>query len=439
MANYIITPKQEVFEKIGNYNYCQLEDMVLPRRIALDTETTALSARDGVIFSIQIGTGKDNYLIDVQDYGTDLFEEETISVHDVIPYLKGRELVLQNAIFDLGFFYSYGFYPEKIWDTMIASKIYYNGNRRIYSHSFGAIMKRELGIVYDKTEQKNIHKVRLSTKAAIHYCFQDVDRLLECHDVLYNKLKKYDALETYALNCKDALATAYMEQCGMAINTEKWKAKMQVDLEQKKIHERTVTDYIFDNLPQHRNNQLDLFNFNKEIRPLLTSPKQMIQVFEDFEINVLTDEGKKSIDSSVINKSKHPFVDLWLKYKEYDHRVSNQGQKILDKVIDGRVYTRFNQILDTCRMSTRSGEINFLNFPSDHMTRDCFEVQAPNYMIVADYEGQENACTADNTNDEVMVKAVTEGLDQNKNYKRSLIVVILLANFFNCWNFLRVL
>jgi hypothetical protein len=40
MANYIITRNKEVFSKIGNYNYCNLEDMVLPETIAVDTETT---------------------------------------------------------------------------------------------------------------------------------------------------------------------------------------------------------------------------------------------------------------------------------------------------------------------------------------------------------------------------------------------------------------
>lgn len=38
--NYIITKTPEFFNKIGNYNFCNLEDMKLPDIISIDTETT---------------------------------------------------------------------------------------------------------------------------------------------------------------------------------------------------------------------------------------------------------------------------------------------------------------------------------------------------------------------------------------------------------------
>lgn len=40
MPNYIITKNKEFFQKIGTYNYCNLEDMILPDTIAYDSETT---------------------------------------------------------------------------------------------------------------------------------------------------------------------------------------------------------------------------------------------------------------------------------------------------------------------------------------------------------------------------------------------------------------
>ena len=44
--NYIITNNRPFFEKIGKYNYCSLEDMVLPDVIAFDSETTSLAPRN---------------------------------------------------------------------------------------------------------------------------------------------------------------------------------------------------------------------------------------------------------------------------------------------------------------------------------------------------------------------------------------------------------
>lgn len=40
MGNYIITKTPEFFKKIRQFNFCQLEDMILPEVLAIDTETT---------------------------------------------------------------------------------------------------------------------------------------------------------------------------------------------------------------------------------------------------------------------------------------------------------------------------------------------------------------------------------------------------------------
>lgn len=39
MAEYIITKNKSFFEKIGEYQYCQLDDMILPEMLACDSET----------------------------------------------------------------------------------------------------------------------------------------------------------------------------------------------------------------------------------------------------------------------------------------------------------------------------------------------------------------------------------------------------------------
>jgi ribonuclease D len=176
--NYIITKNKDFFTKIGNYNYCSLEDMVLPDIIAMDTETTGLDPKIDEIFSIQIGTGFNNYLIDLQIYK----ENKSIYLSEVIPFIKDKTLVFHNAAFDLSFFFVKNYFLKKVKDTMLASMIYYNGNSFI-RHSFKECMLRELNINYDKTEQANIYNVKLSKASVIEYCFNDVDKLLELHSV----------------------------------------------------------------------------------------------------------------------------------------------------------------------------------------------------------------------------------------------------------------
>lgn len=403
--NYIITKDKEFFKKIGDYNFCDIEELAnLPEIIAFDSETTGLFSLVDDMFCCQIGTGENNYIIHMYD--------DNYTFYDVIPYVKDCTFVMQNGIFDLGFMYKYKFVPKKVFDTMLASRILYNGdivNRRA---DFQAIMERELGVYYDKTDQKNIHIVKLSRPSAIKYSFNDVDRLIECHDVLLNKIKDRGFLLTYNLHCRFARALAYMEKCGLPLSGPKWLDKMKTDKKNTIKFQKEIYEYIYDRLPQFADRQIDLFQgLQKKLTVNLNSPEQMIPVFNALGIKTKDKDGKDSIDKKIIKKTKHEFVDLWLKYQEAQHRVSTFGKTVYDKMIDGRIYTNFNPMVDTARLSTRRGGINFLNFPSDEQTRDCFEAPQEHKMIVCDWSGQETVLAADLSGDEAMTKSVIEGLD----------------------------
>lgn len=416
--NYIITKNPSYFEKIGEYNFCSLEDMILPKKIAIDTETTGLSTVTDQIFCVQIGTGENNYIIQLYD---DNYEFE-----DVIPFIKNKTLVGHNITFDLGFFYKHNFYPKDVRDTMIANKILFNGKRKWYEgkkgkmllpvrNDFGSVMEDILDIKYDKTDQKNINVVKLSQASSIKYSFNDVDKLLLLESVLENELKKKDQLKTYYLHCEYTRALAYMERCGLPINPSKWQQKMIVDLDNQKKYHDEIVEYIYDNLPKFRNNQIDLFDTTKRIHPSLTSQKQMIPVFKAFEIKCTDKDGKESIAEDIISKTKHPFVDLWLKFQEANHRVTTFGQKVYDKIVFNgagyRLYSRFNPMVDTARLSSRKGEINFLNFPRDKETRKCFECEDSHKMIVCDWSAQETVIAAELSGDEAMTNSVVNQED----------------------------
>ena len=414
--NYIITKNRAYFDKIGKYKFCNLEDMILPDSIAIDTETTGLEARKCDFTCVQLGTGVHNYIIHMYD--------NNYTFDDLAQYLDDKELIFHNAQFDLGFMYKYNYFPKFVRDTMLASKILYNGQfemigmdyndepmYRPYVHTFGECMRRELGVIYDKTDQKNIHLIKLSQESTIKYSFNDVDRLGELHTVLLKKIDDGGFRATYDLHCKYSRVLAYMEQCGMPISPEKWKAKMIQDILDAKTWEKNIEEYIYDMLPQFADKQIDMFDTRKRIHVSINSSKQMIKVFNAFDIPVKDKDGKDSINENIISKSKHPFVEYWLKYQGANHRVTTFGQKIYDKIEDGRLYTNFNPMVDTARLSSRKGNINFLNFPSDKITRDCFTTVKGKKIIVCDWSGQETVIAADFSGDEAMTKAVVEGAD----------------------------
>ncbi len=401
--NYIITKNKQYFEKIGNYNYCSLEEMILPETLALDTETTGLTPRNCDIFCVQIGTGENNYIIHMYD--------DNYQFSDLVPYLNNKILIGHNILFDLDFMYKYGFYPKQVLDTMLASKILYNGDFWNSRHDFGSVMKRELDVYYDKTDQKNIHLVKLSQPSTIEYSFNDVDRLKELHDALLTKIKNGGFKATYDLHCRYIKALAYMEQCGLPISPEKWLEKMNVDIVNTVKSKETIENYIYNNVPSYADNQLDMFDTVKRINVSINSPKQMIKVFEKLGIPTKDKDGKDSINENIISKSKHEFVDLWLAFQNANHRVTTFGESIYSKIENNRIYTNFNPMVDTARLSTRKGNINFLNFPADKETRYCFEANEGNVMIVCDYSGQETVVAADLSGDKAMTKSVVEGAD----------------------------
>ena len=409
--NYIITKNKEFFNKIDNFNFCNLQEMDLPEIIAIDTETTGLDSKVDEIFAIQIGTKINNYLIDLQSYNNKNLE---INLKEVMPFIIDKTLIFHNSAFDLGFFFVKNYFPKKIKDTMLASMIYYNGDAFI-RHSFKECMQRDLQVHYDKTEQANIATVKLSQKSTIEYCFNDVDKLIQLHEKYVELLTNYNALQTYNLHCQHIRALTYMELCGLPISKQKWLEKIDNDYKKYKEAEYKIIEYIFDNLPKYRNLQLELFSSEKKINCLLSSSQQMIPVFKDLGINVEIDEKgviKESLEKSVLLKSKHEFVKLWLDFKEHEHNVTTFGNSILNKIQpDNRIYTRFKPILDTARISSRKKEINFLNFPSNRETRDCFTANNGFKMICCDFEGQENVVGADLTNDTALIKSITDGLD----------------------------
>jgi DNA polymerase I-like protein with 3'-5' exonuclease and polymerase domains len=98
--------------------------------------------------------------------------------------------------------------------------------------------------------------------------------------------------------------------------------------------------------------------------------------------------------------------------------VSTYGENILNKIKDGRIYTNFNPVLDTARISTRRGGVNILNFPANKRTRECFVATEGYKMVVADYEGQENVVGADLHKDAVMIASIKNGDDLHSAFAR---------------------
>ncbi len=424
---YICTKNKAFFENIGDYNYCRIEDIKLNNTIAIDCETEGLDPVKGdKIFCIQVADKYNCYIIDLQSYPQMPGEDLVYTFDEVLPYIKDKKLVGQNLTFDLQFFFLNGWFPEVVGDCYVGSLILYNGYPPNFRHDLGSIFSREMNITISKFEQKNISKIKLSQPSTIEYSFIDVERLLELHDVILQKLKDYGSLPTYELHCKFTRVLAYMQVCGLPLDENLWREKMKIDANTSSQKANEIIEYIWDNIPKYRNNQLSLFETVKKIKPQLSSNKQMIPVFKDLGINVETEdkknkgEKKESIEEDVLKKSNHEFVKLWLEYRKAEHSKTTFGQNILDQIYNGRLYSSFKIILDTGRIASRAGSINFLNFPSTPIVRKCFVSKKGYKMVVADHQAMEGRTTADITQDPVMIDSIINGKDLHAAYARLL-------------------
>ena len=454
--DYIITKSPDFFLKMGKYlykdsrnkvreggwNFLTVEDFpkeLLPEVVSFDMETKprkgfppdgALVPRMGEIFSIQVGTKKDRFLFDCT--------EGNYSPSEVMPLLKGKSLLGQNLVFDLGFLFSIGVYPEDIHDTMLMSQLIYNGQVESYTkkgkatlfdsgdkkmtNSFlrqdlASIYRRELGVWLDKGEQKHINKVLLSTREAIMYCFEDVRTdFFKLARKLYTKILENGQRKAYDMLRDSLKAQAYMEICGIPIDEGMLEKKIEEDKKVLKERELELIEYIYDNCPTFRKPQLDMFDTSKKLKVKLSSTKQMIPVFEFLEIPIIGDKGKKSLKESVIKPYPHPFVGIWLKYQGAKKDVSTYGENLKEMIFEGRIYSSYKTMVDTGRYANRGNKgrdikLNAptLTFPNTERARSMFKAPKGRKMIVCDYDGQENTVGADQHGCPTMISSILNG------------------------------
>ena len=90
--------------------------------VGLDTETTALSPRDGRVRLLQLATSEETFVIDVFETG------DLSPLKEVLE--GGPEKVLQNSKFDYSFLYDeHGVRLDPIFDTMLAAQLLGGGDQ----------------------------------------------------------------------------------------------------------------------------------------------------------------------------------------------------------------------------------------------------------------------------------------------------------------------
>ena len=450
---YLVTGQELLFD--NDFQLISIEESLNIMKdwnnIQYDSETLGRDAHIGDLLLAQFG----NYDKTIQI----VVDCTTISIVNYKEILESKYIIGQNLKFDLQWLYNYSIVPRKVYDTMIVEQFLYLGYPPEYkdpingiSYSLQAIAQRRLNIYIDKSVRGEI-QWRGIDKEVIEYAANDVVYLYDIMSSQIKDCKTKNCIIGAKLECDFTPVIAYMEWCGIHLDTSKWKEKMKKDMENLNSAIDSLNKFVIDNPDLEEftyvDNQGDLFS-GFDLTPKCTinwaSSQQVVPLLKKlgFDTTVQdkkTGEDKDSAMEKVLKKQKginDEFLRLYLgKGEEGDEDyfagyngsakvVTSFGQGHLNAINPntGRIHTIYRAIgCDTGRMSCGSkdnnndlaklkglpinpspkqkkegkgcGYPNIQQLPSDEITRSCFTSEKGYLFCSCDFSAIESRLGAD--------------------------------------------
>ena len=422
--------------------------------VQFDTETTGLDPHVCKLASMQFG---------YHDFKTGENTQIVVDCNSVDPLLyrstiEKSYLIGHNLKFDLEFLYNFYITPLRVYDTMICEQLLYLGYKPgNVTYNLHDVLYRYIGIELDKSFQRDIATKGL-TPEGIRYAANDV--------VYLQDIRKAQLLTAEQRNCTKAIivenrfvpAIAYLEWCGIKLDEDKWKAKMEKDRKNLEDYLDKLNSYVQTHTDlssefTSTSTQLSLFEEpDVTMTPKCTvdwdSPKQVIPVLQKlgFDTKTKDKKTKKEKDSALeklITTQKgiaDDFLEIYFKYKEASKCVSSYGQGHLNQINPntGRIHTVFRQFgTVTGRMSSGESKkfntdlaklkklppkdvsyCNLQNLPRDAETRGCFVSEGDNAFVSCDYSAEESRIQADVWNEKTLLDSFENGIDTHNLYAK---------------------
>jgi DNA polymerase-1 len=366
--------------------------------IGLDVETTGLDPRshrirllslacdtiDGVSFS---------YLIDCF----------AVDPAPLFAALAGKELVVHNASFDLGFLARLGFIPAgRIRDTMLLSRLLTAGGPDWHKNGLAACALRELNLTLDKSHQKDDWSRNLTDDQLV-YAARDVAVLRPLFTALSKKIVESKLERAVEIETRAIPAFLWLARSSVAFDGQAWQRLTgEADHLAKDLADRLTA------LAPARPGYLigeSAWDWN--------SPVQVKQVFEamGFKLDSTDDEALAGVD--------HPLAGLLREYRGVSRRISTYGDWSHFVSADGRIYAEWNQ-LGSVAGRTSCADPNLQQVPRDPRYRRCFIAPPGRVLVKADYSQLQLRIAAKVAADKAMLAAYARGDDLHTLTARQL-------------------
>lgn len=438
------------------FNYCKDK-----KELGLDIETTrkfkvgtydeseykaGLDPYLTKICMLQIGDVSNQYVIDtrVVDIST-LLPLFNMNIKFVGHYLKFEYMHIKH---------NYNVMLDRMYDTMLAEQIIYNGLGRSKDNPDGlrfsleALCDRYLGIkkeemslfTQDMEEEETIDKsTRMGFINIGERDFSDKEIEYGAKDIEYPLLIKakqkkhyYFPKECLDLEFEFEKVLGDIELKGIGFDKSLWLEtyNRKVPIYENRL--RKLNEYIENNYLNFCTTA-DLFSSEIKCNILWSSPDQVIQLLKFLktcpkEKSKQTKKlewtcGAKSLLKIIPRNLKELYEKdietditdvntlllnylLWNKSKQCCTTFGKEWLKNIHPVTN-RVHTSYTQILNTGRISSRSP--NLQNLPSDNAYRQCFIASDDNKFLNCDFSSQESRVLAEVSKDAKMIDFFNNG------------------------------
>lgn len=384
-----------------------------------DTETSGLSCHSKKLLTIQLGNADFQVVFDIESFGYQVPKK----LVEAMKRYSGV-YILQNAKFDLQFYYKQGIILKNVYDTMLAETILTLG-LQTGGRDLKTITKKYCDVDLDKSVRGEIITKGLSERV-IKYAAYDVVYLPEIMEKQMKLIERMQLKTALDLDNHFVKVLAYIEYCGIKLDWEKWKTKALKDLDDVQEKKRLLNNWLWENNYKEYFSYYDLFTNEPQCIINWSSSKQVIPLFEKLGVNCtvkVNGETKKTVEEKVLKTQikDFPILKLYYDYTGSRKLASTYGLS-WEKAINsdtGRIHTTFKQIMNTGRLScgdSKGNYPNLQNLPNDAYTRSCFIAEKGNKISAIDYSAQESIVLANFAKDNALINFYKKGLTDMHSY-----------------------
>lgn len=207
---YALTKTQADFE-------VALETLTRQATVGMDSETTTLHAQQGGRMRLlQLASGEKVYVCDLDaigDWRTPLRQ-----------FLRGRDgprLVLQEAVFDLGWLHAAGLtlpHWSRLFDTRLAARLTESRGQPGFKYDLRTLAKRLLDVDLPKELQTSDWSAPTLSVEQLQYAANDAGILLELHAKLVPELDKLEAWDVFRLEHRLLPSMVWLRENGAPVD-----------------------------------------------------------------------------------------------------------------------------------------------------------------------------------------------------------------------------